>query len=260
LPHRAGELAGRRVAGRRVPRRRVAGRGVAGRGVAGRSPGSGPRSGKARDRRIAWAGGKGGTGPGTRKTAGSLARETAAVWSRNAPRSLVSGEPGTGTGRAGTRRALGLLERVLAERVLAVLLSRRRAAGERALLRWRVRLVPRLLVPRLLVPRLLVPRRRGAVPRSGRSARGHAWFRPAVAGPAMTLTGETRCTVSAWRAASGSPGESGARLREGRSREPRSGPPARTRSAAALAAVLTRADATLWPGAGVGIRLPAPPP
>jgi hypothetical protein len=245
LPHRAGELAGRRVAGRRVPRRRVAGRGVAGRGVAGRSPGSGPRSGKARDRRIAWAGGKAGTGPGTRKTAGSLARETVAVWSRNAPRSLVSGEPGTGTGRAGTRRALGLLERVLAERVLAVLLSRRRAAGERALLRWRV---------------LLVPRRRGAVPRPSRSARGHARFRPAVAGPAMTLTGETRCTVSAWRAASGSPGESGARLREGRSREPRSGPPARTRSAAALAAVLTRADATLWPGAGVGIRLPAPPP
>jgi hypothetical protein len=250
LPHRAGELAGRRVAGRRVPRRRVAGRGVAGRGVAGRSPGSGLRSGKARDRRIAWAGGKAGTGPGTRKTAGSLARETVAVWSRNAPRSLVSGEPGTGTGRAGTRRALGLLERVLAERVLAVLLSRRRAAGERALLRWRV----------LLVPRLLVPRRRGAVPRPGRPARWHAWFRPAVAGPAMTLTGETRCTVSAWRAACGSPGESGVRLREVRSREPRSGPPAGTRSAAALATVLTPAGATLWPGAGVGIRLPAPPP
>lgn len=79
---------------------------MAGRRVARRSPGRGPRPGEAR------------------------ARETLAVRPGTVPRSLIPGEPGTGAGRGGTRRP-----RVLLERVLAIRLSWRRAARERALRR-----------------------------------------------------------------------------------------------------------------------------
>jgi hypothetical protein len=147
-----------------------------------------------------------------------------------------------------------LLERMLAERVLTVLLSLRRAAGVGAV-RRRVLLASPLLVS------LLASLLRRAVPRPARPARGHPRLRPAVAGAAVALTREPRCAVTVGRAASWSPGERGAARRERGAREPRSGPPAGTRSAAALATVLPRPGAAaVWPGAGVGIRLPAPPP
>ena len=133
--------------------------------------------------------------------------------------------------------------------MLTVLLSRRRATGEGALLRRRVVLVSLLRVPLLRI----------AVPRPGRPARGHACLRPAVAGRTVALTGEIRCTVTGRRAASWPTGEGRFPLRVGGSREPRSGPPAGTGSAA-LAIALTRAGAAVWPGADVGVRLPAPPP
>jgi hypothetical protein len=143
-----------------------------------------------------------------------------------------------------------LLERMLAERVLTVLLSLRRAAGVGAV-RRRV----------LLASPLLVSLLRRAVPRPARPARGHPRLRPAVAGAAVALTREPRFAVTVGRAASWSPGERGATRRERGAREPRSGPPAGTGSAAALATVLPRPGAAaVWPGAGVGIRLPAPPP
>jgi hypothetical protein len=75
----------------------------------------------------------------------------------------------------------------------------------------------------------------------------------------MAVTGEIRCTVTGRRAASRSTREGRFPLRVGGSREPRSGPPAGTGSAA-LATVLPRASAAVWPGAGVRVRLPAPPP
>ena len=142
-----------------------------------------------------------------------------------------------------------LPERVLAERVLAVLLSLRRAAGVGA--------VRRVLLVSLLLAALL----RRAVPRPAGSARGHPRLRPAVAGAAVALTREPWCAVTVRRAASWSRGERDAARGERGAREPRSGPPAGTGSAAALATVLSRPGAAaVWPGAGVGIRLPAPPP
>jgi hypothetical protein len=226
LPHRPGELARRRIAGR--------------------SAGHGPGPGKARARRIALAVPRG--RPGTGEAAGSLARETAIVGSGAVPRSLVWREPGAD--RAWSWRPLRLLERVLAHRMLAVRrLLRRRAAGKRAL-RWR-----RVLVAgRLGAARLGV-----AVPRSGGSARGHARLRPAVAGPAVTRAGGTRCSVRAGRAAPGSSGEASS-LWERRPGEPWSGLPAGTRSAVRLTSVPAQASAVVRPGAGVGLRLPAPTP
>jgi hypothetical protein len=161
-----GERAGLRRAGLRAPGRawplsRRAGE-LAGWRVAVR-PAAGGRPGKARLRRVAWAVGKGGTGPRGRETTGSLARET--VRAGNVPR--IAGEPGTETRGARTRRPRVLLEGVLAQRVLTVLLPRRRAAGERALRRRRVLRVV-------------------AVPRPGGSAPGQAGFRPAIARPAVT--------------------------------------------------------------------------
>jgi hypothetical protein len=142
-----------------------------------------------------------------------------------------------------------LLERMLAERVLTILLSLGRAAGVGAV-RGRV----------LLASPLLVSLLRRAVPRPARPARGHPRLRPAVAGAAVALTRKPRGAVTVGRAASWSPGERGARRERG-AREPRSGHPAGTGSAAALATVLPRPGAAaVWPGAGVGIRLPAPSP
>jgi hypothetical protein len=231
LPHRPGELARR--------------------WVAGRPAGHGPGPGKARACRIALAVSRG--RPGTGEAAGSLARETAIVGSGAVPRSLVWREPGAG--RAWSWRPLRLLERVLAHRMLAVRrLLRRRAAGERAL-RWRRVLVAgRLVAGRLGAARLGV-----AVPRSGGSARGHARLRPAVAGPAVTRAGGTRCSVRAGRAAPGSSGEASS-LWERRPGEPWSGLPAGTRSAVRLTSVPARASAVVRPGAGVGLWLPAPTP
>jgi hypothetical protein len=113
--------AGLRAPGRAWPLSRRAGELARGR-VAVRPP-AGGRPGKARPRRVAWAVGKGGTGPMAREAAGSLACETVTVRAGNVPR--IAGEPGAGTPRP----------RVLLEGVLTVLLSRRRAAGERALRR-----------------------------------------------------------------------------------------------------------------------------
>jgi hypothetical protein len=170
--------------------------------------------------------------------------------------------PWTWTGWARTRRAVRVLERMLAERWLTVLLSGRRAAREGALLRRRVLrrrrvlLVSVLLVSVPLASLLLVSLLRGAVPRPGRSARGHARFLAAVAGPAVAFTGETRW-VSAGCAASGSAGEGGTPLRVGGSGESGCWSPPGT-GCAALATVLPRAGAAVWPG--VRVRLPAPPP
>jgi hypothetical protein len=152
-----------RVAGRSLPWPRRAGK-LGGRRVARRSSGEGARTGKAGGSRVARAGDEAGPWPGAGKAAGPLARETVAVRPGNPPGSLVGAEPGTRTCRTGTSVARCPPERLLAERLLAVLLSRRRAAGEGALLRRRVVLVSLLRVPLL----------RSAVPRPGRSARGHA--------------------------------------------------------------------------------------
>ena len=226
------------------PLSRPAGK-VAGRRVAGWSPGRGRRSGEALAQRIACAGSKRGTGPGTGtgtwKTAGSLAGETLTVRAGSVPGPLVARVPGTG--RAGTRRS-----RLLLERMLAVPLSRRRTARERAL-RGRVRRTARRrsVVPRPVVrwgP--VVPRARGS---AGRPAAG---FRPAVAGRSMARAGlawEIGCPVWAGYAP----------LRKRRVREPGRSPPADTGSAA-LTTVLPRASAAVWPGAGVGLRLPGPAP
>lgn len=145
MSHRAGELAGRR-------------------GVARRSPARCPRPREALACLVAWA--EGGTRPRARKAAVPLARETVTELPRTVPRSLISGEPRSGTRLAGRRRSRVPLERVLAERVLAILLSWRRAARERALRRCLV---------------LRAARLRGAVPRPCGSASGHAGFRPTVA-------------------------------------------------------------------------------
>ena len=241
-----------RVAGRSLPLPRRAGK-LGGRRVAGRSSGEGARTGKAGGSRVTRARDEAGTGPGASNAARPLARETVAVRPGTPPGPLVGAEPGTRTCLAGTSGARCplerlLTERLLTERLLTVLLSRRRAAGEGALLRRRV----------VLVSLRRVPLRRSAVPRPGRPARGRACLRPAVAGHATALTGEIRCTVTGRRAASWSPREGRLPLRVGGSREPRSGPPAGTGSAA-LATVLPRASAAVWPGAGVGVRLPAPP-
>jgi hypothetical protein len=90
-----------------------------------------------------------------------LAREAVTELPRTVPRSLISGESCSRTRLAGGRRSL-----VPLERVLAILLSWRRAARERALRRCLV---------------LRVARLRGAVPRPRGSASGHASFRPIVA-------------------------------------------------------------------------------
>lgn len=223
---------------------------LAGRRVAGRSGGSRPGPGKARARRLTRD--EAGAVPRSRNTARALAGETAAVRPGNGPGSLVSVKPWA---RALTRRARRLLERVLAERVVAVLLSLRRAARVGAVLRRRV-----LLAALVLVALVLVSLVRRAVPRPARAARGHARVRSAVARSGVALTSEPRRAVSARRAATWPRREGSATRRERGTREPRSGPPAGTGSAAALATALPRPGAAIWPRAGLGVRLPAPPP
>lgn len=215
-------------------------------GTGGRSRPWSHRAGKLAGRRVA--------GRSAGKPAGSLAGETIAVGPGNVPGRLVSGKPGT-------RRARRLLERML-----AVSLPRRRSTGERA----RRRRVRRVARRRTVVPGSVVPRG-PVVPLARGSARWPASILPPVARPGVARSpvargGKVRRpvgSVSTGWAASRTPrggftGKSGASGRGG-VRKPGSSPPAGTRSAA-LATAVSRAGAAVWPGAGIGLRLPGPAP
>jgi hypothetical protein len=97
----------------------------------------------------------------------------------------------------------------------------------------------------------------GAVPGSGRPARGRARFRSAVAGAAVARAREP---LRAGRAAARPPGVGGTPGRGGRTGEPGPGSPAGAGPAVTVTAVIPGASAVAWPGADVGLRLPAPPP
>lgn len=156
---------------------------------------------------------------------------------------------------AGSARLRVLLERMLLERVLAVLLSWWRAAMERA--RWRCRV---RLVTRLVGARLIGARRRGAMPQAAGPARGHAGVWAAVPRGAVGLASETLRTVRAGRTASWPARKGGASWWEWHFGEARSGTLNGPGASVALMPVLSRASAVAWPGAGVGRRLPVPTP
>ena len=197
LPHRAEELARWRLISGRSP----------GRGASGRRESLPRRDAGARTREAA------------RPLSGG---EAVSVRQGAVSGPLVAGEPGTWARLAGTRGAVVLFERVLAEP-----LPGWRATGVAALRRCLI---------------LRAPRLRGGVPRpglrtagkrrlAGGAACGHAGGRAPIAGP-----GKTRRAVS-WSARIG-----GTPWWEQR-----------------LTPIFSRAGAVARPGCGTGLRLPAPP-